>query len=255
MGIDHPQLRLLSELSTRFKPQGRALMLGRQAFRVNPKNRLRANRYLRQAGVDLRWRDLMQEDGFSETFWHKLGFGKLEAMDLSDYEGAGIVHDLNMPVPDSLQGQFDFIFDGGTLEHVFNQPVALMNVFRMLKVGGRFVSANGMNGWAGHGLYQFNPDLVWTFWRRACGCQMHRCLGVTKDEDHDDVDFLDVGDYGTRLRLKGKLPASRVYLYYEVEKTANSTFDGSVLQSDYQARWAEHKRQEADEDTPERDFA
>ena len=212
-------------------------MLGRQAIRVGPKNRIRANRYLRTAGRDLRWRDVVQEDSFSETLWRRLGFGEIESMDLSDYEGAGILHNLNDPIPAALEGEFDFIFDGGTMEHVFNVPVALMNVFRMLKPGGRFVSANGMNGWVGHGFYQFNPDLAWTFWRRACNCTVHRCLGVARDEDVEDMDFLDVGDYGTRLRLRGKLPHTRIYLYYEVEKTADSEYDGTVLQSDYVARW------------------
>lgn len=252
MGIDHAQFRLINDLATRYTPRGRGVMLGRQAFRVNPKNRLRANRILRQSRRDLRWRDLVQDDGYSETLWAKLGFGRVEAMDMSDYEGATIIHDLNQPVPPELEGQFDFIYDGGTIEHVFNVPVALVSVFRMLAPGGRFVSVNGMNGWVGHGLYQFNPDLAWTFWRRACGCKMHRCLGVARDENVPDLDFLDVGDYGTRLRLKGKLPPTRVYLYYEVEKMAESRYDGAVLQSDYLARWAEGEAAGAAVDTFER---
>ncbi len=252
MGIDHVQLRLITDLSTRFSPKGRGVMLGRQNFRVNPKNRLRANRILRTAGYDLRWRDVVQEDGFSETLWDKLGYGAVETMDMSDYEGATIIHDLNQPVPPELEGQFDFIYDGGTLEHVFNVPTALASMFRMLKPGGRFVSCNGMNGWVGHGFYQFNPDLAWTFWRRACGCTVHRCMGVARDEAMPDLDFLDVGDYGTRLRLRGKLPATRVYLYYEVEKTPESKFDGTVLQSDYLVRWAGEDGDDAGEDAPER---
>ncbi|WP_413875921.1 hypothetical protein, partial [Albidovulum sp.] len=83
MGIDLPQLRLLTELSGRYQPRGRSVMLGRQAIRVSPKNRIRANRYLRTAGRDLRWRDVVQEDSFSETLWRRLGFGEIESMDLS----------------------------------------------------------------------------------------------------------------------------------------------------------------------------
>lgn len=214
-------------------------MLGRQAFKVNPKNRLRANRYLRQAGHQMIWRDLVQEDGFAETLFERLGFGQIEAMDFSDYEGASIIHDLNAPLPESLEGQFDFIYDGGTLEHVFNVPGALMSVFRMLKPGGRFVSVNGMNGWVGHGLYQFNPELAYSFWSRGCGCKVHHVLGVAKDEDLPDLDFQDAADFGTRLRLRDQIPATRIYLHYEVEKLETSRFDGTVLQSDYQARWSE----------------
>lgn len=238
MGIDLAQFRHLTELASRYRPAGRSLMLGRQALRLNPRNRLRANRFLRMNGHAMVWRDLVQADGFSETMWAKLGFADIETMDLSAYEGASILHDLNEPVPDDLKGQFDFIFDGGTIEHVFNVPVALQNVFQMLRPGGRFVSANGMNGWVGHGFYQFNPDLAWNFWKRGCGCIVHKCLGVARDENAGDVEFLDVGDYGTRLRLRDKLPATRVYLYYEIEKPAGATYQGRVLQSDYVARWS-----------------
>ena len=36
-----------------------------------------------------------------------------------------------------------------------------------------------------------------------------------------------------------RMPATRVALWYEVEKTANSTGTGAALQSDYEKRWAE----------------
>ncbi len=239
MGIDLALFARITELSSRWKPEGRSLMLGRQGLKVNPRNRLRMNRLLRMAGQPgMKWRDLVQEDGFSETMWHKLGFGTMESMDLADYEGAGILHDLNQPVPEALEGQFDFIFDGGTIEHVFNVPVAVENVLRMLRPGGRFVSANGLNGWPGHGLYQFNPDLVWTFWKRGCGCIVHGCCGLPRDEDAAAVVFEDVDDFGTRLRLRDRLPTTRVYLYYEIEKTPGASWNASVQQSDYKARWA-----------------
>jgi SAM-dependent methyltransferase len=223
-------------------------MLGRQAFRANQMNRPAMKRALRAAGhPDLFVRDMMQPDGFSETMWDRLGFPGIETMDASAYEGAQMIHDLNEPVPEVLHGQFSFIFDGGTLEHVFNVPVALRSVFDMLAPGGRFVSANGLNGWVGHGLYQFNPDLVWNFWKRAAGCVVNDCRGVPRDEDAPDVVFTDVEETGRRLRLRDQLPTTRVYLYYEVEKPAGAALSGVVLQSDYRARWAESDDRKAAE--------
>lgn len=239
MGIDLAQFRLLTLMAARYQPKGRTLMLGRQALRMRPGTRAPVNRLLKAAKLALNWHDIDQADGFSETMWEKFGFGRMETMDLSDYEGATVLHDLNLPVPEALHGQFDFIFDGGTIEHVFNVPMALTNVFHMLRPGGRFVSANGMNGWMGHGLYQFNPDLVWNFWKRAAGCVVHDCRGVPRDEDAPDVVFADVEETGRRLRLRGKLPTSRIYLYYEIEKPEGATLSGAVLQSDYRARWSE----------------
>lgn len=41
-------------------------------------------------------------------------------MDYSDRENPTHVHDLNLPVPDVFHEEYDAIFDGGTLEHIFN---------------------------------------------------------------------------------------------------------------------------------------
>lgn len=238
MGIDCTLFVQLVDLSTRFVPEGRSLMLGRQGFRIETAFRRQYERALKQAGYDTRRFDLLQEDGFSETLFRTLGFGEIESMDASDYEGAQIVHDLNRPVPEALHGQFGFIFDGGTIEHVFDVPCALRNVFNMLRPGGVFVSANGMNGWVGHGMYQFNPELVWTFWRRGCGCEVHRCLGLTKEPGQGrPLEFPDPAEKGIRLRLGKQIPEGRSYLYYEVEKMPDSALGDAVLQSDYVTRW------------------
>lgn len=243
MGVDYVLFERLAELSSRWKPGGRSLGLGRHEFGIETRYADLYEQALDRHGLDGKRFIYLQDDGYYETLMRKLGFGQIESMDFSDYEGAGILHDLNRPVPESLEDQFDFIFDGGTIEHVFNVPVALENVFRMLKPGGRFVSANGMNGWPGHGLYQFNPDLVYTFWKRTCGCHVHHCMGIKKapaDQKEYRLDFPDPADLGHRLRLKGKVPQGRFYLYYEVEKRPDSEFVPVTLQSDYVARWDGH---------------
>lgn len=238
MGIDCVTFQRLTELSQRIDVPRRSLMLGRQGFHFQPKYRKYYRAALGAADAELSVPQLRTEDGYSETALSKLGFGDVEAMDFSDFEGAQHIHDLNAPVPDTLKNQFDFILDGGTLEHVFNAPMALQNVFDMLKPNGVFVSANGMNGWYGHGLYQFGPDLVWSFWKRSANCEVMRCMAVPKDPEHPPIDLPDPAATGRRLRhLWKRLPAGRVYLYYEVRKTEEAALSGSTLQSDYQARW------------------
>jgi hypothetical protein len=54
---------------------------------------------------------------FAEDILAPLGF-EVSSVDASDYEGATIVHDLNIPIPRELVEQFDIVWDGGTLEHV-----------------------------------------------------------------------------------------------------------------------------------------
>lgn len=217
-------------------------MLGRQSFSVQDKFAGHYSRALRRNGIENSLDGFLQEDGYSETLLRAFGFGEVEAMDFSDFEGAGILHDLNRPVPPELEGRFGFIFDGGTIEHVFDVPQALRNVFTMLAPGGLFVSANGMTGWPGHGIYQFSPEIVWTFWGRACGCRVHRCIGFGKrpGQMREPLSFPDPAETGKRLRLKGKLPTGRIYLYYEVERTPDAQLGDIALQSDYETKWAGH---------------
>lgn len=217
-------------------------MLGRQAYAVQPRFGRVYAKSLRDAGVDLLADQMVQEDGYSETLFRSLGLGEIEAMDMSAFEGAQHVHDLNVPVSEEYHEAFDFIFDGGTLEHVFNAPQAMMNVFHMLKPGGRFLSFNGLNGWVGHGMWQFTPEMVWTFWRHHAQCNVLTCAAIAKRSSDWRLDFPDAAEKGVRLRLKNKIPEGRIYLLCEIEKPDGAALaDGSVLQSDYQVKWQSHE--------------
>lgn len=243
MGVDYVLFERLCELSTRFRVEGRSVMLGRQTFRIQPKFKSLYEDALKRYNLPVPRFDYLQEDGFAETLFRKLGFGEIETMDFSDYEGATILHDLNRPVPKKLHNTFSFIFDGGTIEHVFNVPQALENVFNMLRPGGRFISANGFNGWTGHGIYQFSPELIWTFWGRTAHCKVHDCRGIKERPEPDEIHlpFEDPAETGGRLRLNGVVPDGRVYLYYEVEKLPTSNLGDITLQSDYETKWSSHK--------------
>lgn len=52
------------------------------------------------------------------SFFRMLGVERLTILDHSDYEGAKLIVDLNYPVGDELDGRFDVIIDGGTLDNV-----------------------------------------------------------------------------------------------------------------------------------------
>lgn len=217
-------------------------MLGRQTFDIQTKYRQHYEQSLQRHGIDGRRFDYLQEDGFSEKLFSMLGFGDVETLDFSDYEGAAVLHDLNQKPPRALHNKFDFIFDGGTVEHVFNVPVALEGIYKMLKPGGRLISANGLNGWFGHGMYQFNPELVWTFWKRACNCNVIDCraIPIEPDAGYEQIVFEDPAETGHRLRLKKLIGPGRTYLYYEIEKTTQSHLPDFALQSDYESKWQGH---------------
>jgi hypothetical protein len=142
MGIGRGTFPQLVELVSRFSPDGPSAMLGRQVFNLRgemKRNGARAARpYDRALSAHLPGQsaaDLVQDDSFAETMFSALGFAGIETIDISDYEGATHIWDMNQPVPQDWHGRYSFIFDGGTLEHVFNLPQAFANVLNMLRVG------------------------------------------------------------------------------------------------------------------------
>lgn len=103
----------------------------------------------------------------SYLFFKLLGFQEVHAMDISDYEGADIVFDLNQrKLPEDLTGKFDYIVDGGTLEHVFDIPQALKNIAQMLKTGGKVYHYLPAAGWINHGYYSLSPSLFQDFYQK-----------------------------------------------------------------------------------------
>lgn len=63
-------------------------------------------------------------------------------LDRSDYEGANIIQDMNEDIKNDYLEKFDFIYDGGCLDNVFNPVTFLLNSNKMLKPGGRIAHLN-----------------------------------------------------------------------------------------------------------------
>ena len=91
-----------------------------------------------------KWGDLA-DDMLREVF----KFDAVTSIDFSDYEGATVIQDIGVPLREDLVGQFNLAIDDGTLEHVFNFPVAVGNLMRLVKVGGAVYTQNPCNGLPG----------------------------------------------------------------------------------------------------------
>ena len=99
-----------------------------------------------------------------ELFFALLGVKELITMDVSSYEKADIVHDLNKPIPDELYEQFDFIIDGGTFDHMFDVRTAFENVAKMMKCGGRILQWNAASNFTGAAYMSFGPDMFYDYY-------------------------------------------------------------------------------------------
>lgn len=97
----------------------------------------------------------------SDTFlFGALGL-KVESIDISDYEGADYIYDLNVvKVPPQLVEKYDLICDIGTMEHIFHLPNVFTNLFNMLKIGGVVMHWVPSNNDVDHGFYQISPTLL-----------------------------------------------------------------------------------------------
>jgi len=98
------------------------------------------------------------------TLFKMLGYGRTDTLDLFPDEHPAIIADLNVPLPAELWNRYDLVFDAGTAEHCFNVKDVLGNAVRALRVGGRVMHILPMSGFAGHGFYQFSPDLFSAFY-------------------------------------------------------------------------------------------
>jgi hypothetical protein len=156
MGLEYHAVRFLLHCKASNVSFERLLTLGRQDLMVS-RDGLRKRRDI-GLSPDVIDR-LFREDGFADSFLEYLGARNFQVMDLSAYEGATILHDMNNPVPDELHNRFSCVLDGGTLEHVFYFPTSLENSLRMVEVGGHFISLSPCNNFPGHGFYQMSPDI------------------------------------------------------------------------------------------------
>jgi len=86
------------------------------------------------------------------------------SLDVSDYQQSEIICNLNYPLSLQYTGQYDVVFDAGTLEHLSNLPMALTNIFGLLMKDGIYYFGLPCNNWPDHGFFQFSP----TFFRDLC---------------------------------------------------------------------------------------
>lgn len=221
---------------------GRVFTVGRQTMLFGPAEALvlasEAGLYAlglhaADLGIDTDTRASTGNDYISDrAFFNILGVENLESIDVSDYEGASVVHDLNQPLPDELEGVADVIVDGSTLDNVFDPAMALKNMARMLKPGGRLLSFNlGSNHYCPYvvltPLWLFDYFVVNDF----VDCQVY--VVVFGDRGPNILCV----DPATMLLAPRSIPnvetPHTIGLAVMAEKGANSTWDISPVQHQY----------------------
>lgn len=235
MGIDaHGAAWLLDRARSGVK-FGRTLMIGRQNFFVGRREWQRVLARARPA-VPAAWSALNCFHGApAEPFFHALGATAVNSLDATNYEGADRLHDLNQPVPRDWRETYDVVFDGGSLEHVFQFPTALNNCLQLVKPDGHFIAYTPANNFFGHGFYQFSPELWWRTLNDRAGFQLEKMVAVEFGWRVRMFEVNDPAKVGGRVSL---LNRAYVLLFLCARKIGPTpeTF-GPVMQSDYSATW------------------
>ncbi|MBK1670986.1 hypothetical protein CKO28_23545 [Rhodovibrio sodomensis] len=167
----------------------------------------------------------------------------VEALDGSAYEGAEIVHDLNVPIePDSAlaANTYDMVLDGGTLEHVANPLAGLYNYLTLLKEGGVLYVQTPATNYFGHGFYQFSSDFFYRFCNATGGAEVLDCFleehrlnnpALTRNRYYDAPDPAHVN---RRTMMHTRTP---VLIHVVARKTGPTRLPHALVQSDYQTVW------------------
>lgn len=172
----------------------------------------------------------------ADDLFRELGADKLDALDASSFEGASVIHDLNEPMPEQLKGQFSVVFDGGTLEHVFNAGWAVRHCLELVAPGGHYIAASPGNNQMGHGFYQFSPEFYYRVLSRDVGFEVDLLLAVEQRPLRPRwYKALDPAQCHRRFQLRSTYPIELFALARRVSPSGEATT--TPQQSDYVAEW------------------
>jgi len=242
MGIIYRQAKMLLDAHRVGVPMNRLLMIGHQNLFLHPSELREIRSVCRGALADYKWAE------YADRFFIEcLGVSEVNTLDYSSYEGADLLYDLNQPIPDELKGRFDTIVEAGSLEHVFNFPVAMANLMQMTKVGGTIFACTVSNNLCGHGFYQFSPELIYRVFTVENGFELGKVLAlearypsIERTSISNAYEVADPALVHSRVGLMTKRP---IMLLFDAHKTAERPlFAKTPMQSDYASAWTSNDK-------------
>jgi len=236
MGLDRSGAKLLLYADCLGADFSRPAMIGRQGLHLKKKY---LKKYLTEHGYQFDDKTIEEifnkHNGYAEGLLEYLGGVDIHSYDNSSYEGATHVHNMNLPIPDSSKEKYTVVIDGGSLEHVFNFPIAIKNCMEMLEVGGHFTSITPANNLLGHGFYQFSPELFYRILSEENGFSLIDMFLFEGRKDDEWYSVIDPNKLGERVLLEN---ASQAYLLILAKKIKIvDIFAHPPQQSDYVKIW------------------
>lgn len=226
MGLDATSIKFLQYVNSQLQKLGCILTIGRQAVDPLVCQGIWRNELLR-ANIRLNYCE--------DYLIKKLGAKSVDALDISDYEGANVLHDMNQAIPHNLQRRWDTVIDGGSLEHIFNFPQALTNCSSLCKLGGQIIHLVPGNNCLNHGFYQFSPDLFHQFYSEKNG---YNDTEVFLSENSGSGSIYKVSPpTGGRIEMMSN---TRIVILVRTRLIEHKQVIQNMFQKDYTVRWTKN---------------
>lgn len=240
MGISAAPLHFI--LKNIKKPLGKTLVLGRQEIRLAKYEKNLIKNILSSTGYSNSKILEALNEKYADKLFNCLGSSELTYMDYSDFEGADLIHDLNFPIPEKYANSFDTVIDGGTIDHVFNIPVCLFNLYKLLVPGGTLISMSPANNYAGHGFYQFSPELFYRFISAYEFTDPIAQLYIFTKKQLEIVKAKDPSGIRTELGWIGNTRQVLLMVKFYKSNSINNLIKSPLIlyQSDYVSAWSQH---------------
>ena len=162
-------------------------------------------------------------------------------VDVSGYEEANIIQDLNKPIPEELENKFDVIFSGGVFDNIFDPVTALRNAAKMLKPKGRLIITECATAQVGAYL-MFSPEWFYSYFAinnfNDCRAYVYIARESQGEQHMFNTDLFEWDPYFQRdpnfdYIKSGQSVNGIMYVTLIAEKREDSTYDKTPMQSHY----------------------
>lgn len=180
-----------------------------------------------------------------ESFFGAFCDAKVESIDVTNYENADIVHDLQDDLPTEYHGYADFVLNGSCLDNIFDPAAAIKNMSRLLKSGGRIYHFEQGNA---HATAYLKYSADWFFDYYAIN-NFEDCKTYIVDSPNT-VDVPTIGAIPAGLKRRSPFTAV-VYNFNPYVETPNGAgYDCSSIEafSRYEIHCIAEKKEDSTED-------
>lgn len=246
MAITKSGVSLLFQLSKKVHLEGTVCQLGRQTVLISPDAVSNiANNYGSSVSTD-KFEMPWTGNADDKFLFEGLGFNLVESLDAEKFEGASHQADLNIEVPKYLWNRFDAIYDGGTIEHVFNIPQVMKNIHLMLKPNGLVMHASPTNNFVDHGFYMFSPTFFHDYYS-ANGYEiiLENLCELNKNPANQHWKIYDYSPLSIENLAYGGWGKSLLGTWFVARKNTHSTSGIAPMQGRYKKVWKASKEVKA----------